>query len=120
MDFKELLNKIKAFYEENSRNVLLIGGASIIVIILIILIILIAVNSTKKIDIIDKEIVLTETQIIPNGPEIQKDYVISRKSKEMWNDDEVSEWFTVPSLKDVENLGKANESLVNDILGNAP
>lgn len=120
MIFKELFEKIKDFFTNNKKLAIIVCLGVIIVLLLIILLISIVSSSGKKNSFTDTEIILTETQMIPNGPELQNDYVISRQTKEKWSDEEVNDWFTIPTLKDVENLGKSNDSLIIDLLGNAP
>lgn len=120
MIFSGLFEKIKNFYNNNKKLAIIVGSGIIVILILLILLISILASSGKKTTFVDTEIILTETQMIPNGPELQNDYVISRQTKEKWTEEEVDEWFTVPTLKDVENLSKSNDAMVNDLLGNAP
>ena len=130
MDFKgffeNLKEKIISLYElirdycsENKRNAILIG--SLLVLILILLILLICIPKKKKTDNVqEKPIVLTETLLIPDGPEIHKDYNISRQTQEKWNDEQAEEWFEKPTERDIESLEKANDNLISDITGAAP
>ena len=130
MDFKgffeNLKEKIVSLYElirdyctENKRNAILIG--SLLVLLLILLILLICIPKTKKTDSVqEKPVVLTETLLIPDGPELQRDYNISRKTQEKWNEEQADEWFEKPTERDIESLEKANDNLILDITGAAP
>lgn len=120
MGIKNFFEKSKDYAKENPVKLVIIGGSLLIIILLIILLILVSVNGKKNKIQPETEIILTEPQIIPNGPEVQQDYVISRTAKDKWSEEEVDDWFTVPTLKDVENLGKSNDKTITDILGNAP
>ena len=130
MDFKgffeNLKEKIVSLYElirdyctENKRNAILIG--SLLVLLLILLILLICIPKTKKTDSVqEKPVVLTETLLIPDGPELQRDYNISRKTQEKWNEEQADEWFEKPTERDIESLEKANDNIIRDITGAAP
>ena len=130
MDFKgffeNLKEKIISLYElikdycsENKKNAILIG--SLIVLVLLLLILLLCLPKHKKSDApVEKPIVLTETLLIPDGPEIHKDYNISRQAQEKWSEEQAEEWFEKPTQKDIESLEKANDNIISDITGAAP
>ena len=130
MDFKgffeNLKEKIVSLYElirdycsENKRNAILIG--SLLVLLLILLILLICIPKKKKTDAVqEKPVVLTETLLIPDGPELQRDYNISRKTQEKWDEEQADEWFEKPTERDIESLEKANDNLILNITGAAP
>ena len=58
--------------------------------------------------------------IVPSEPEIQKDYWPNRTTERSWSAQEVESWFAVPDDKAIEELRKANDTIVSDILGAAP
>ena len=130
MDFKgffeNLKEKIVSLYElvrdycsENKRNAILIG--SLLVLILLLIILLICIPKKKKNDGVQtKPVVLTETLLIPDGPELQRDYNISRKTQEKWDEQQADEWFEKPTERDIESLEKANDNIILDITGAAP
>ena len=130
MDFKgffeNLKEKIVSLYElvrdycsENKRNAILIG--SLLVLLLLLIILLICIPKKKKTDSVqEKPVVLTETLLIPDGPELQRDYNISRKTQEKWDERQADEWFEKPTERDIESLEKANDSIILDITGAAP
>ena len=90
--------------------------------ILLLLILLICLPKGKKKDKAEapREIVLTQDLLIPNGPEFDKDYNISRQTKDKWTDEQTEEWFVIPTEKDIQSLEKANDNIVSDITGAAP
>ena len=63
---------------------------------------------------------LTETLLIPDGPEIHKDYNISRQTQEKWNEEQAEECFEKPSERDINSLEKANDNIIQEITGAAP
>ena len=124
--FENLKEKIISLYElirdycsENKRNAILIGSLCILILLLIILILCIPKN--KKSDIQqEKPIVLTETLLIPDGPEIHKDYNISRETQDKWTDEQAETWFEKPGDRDIDALEKANDNIIQNITGAAP
>ena len=131
MDFQGILNsikekvssliqKIREFYDENKMLSLII--ASLVALLLLCIIILIAIAGKKKepeqvpLTILE----LTENLVVPDGPELPKDYTPSRTTKDRWTDEEAQEWFTVPSQNEIDSLSKANDNLINEITGAAP
>ena len=131
MDFHGILESIKEkasslfvfsceFYKENKMLSLIIS--TLVVLLLFCVILLIALAGKKK----EPEAVpgtileLTETPVIPSGPELPKDYTASRTVKEKWTEEEAEEWFTLPSQKEIDSLSKSNDILINEITGAAP
>ena len=114
-----LYQLIKDYCSENKRNAILIGSLAVLVLLLIIL--LCAIPKHKKSGLAEeKPIVLTESLLIPDGPEIQRDYNISRKTQEKWDEEEAESWFEKPSQRDIESLEKANDNIIQNITGAAP
>ena len=114
-----LYQLIKDYCSENKRNAILIGSLGVLVLLLIILLCCIPKHKkNSKTEV--KAIVLTEDLLIPDGPEIQRDYNISRKTQEKWDDTESESWFEKPSQRDIESLEKANDNIIQNITGAAP
>ena len=115
-----LTGKIREFYEKNKILSYII--ASLVALLLLCIILLIALVGNKK----EKEVLpgtvleITEPLVIPNGPELPKDYTASRTTKDKWDEEEAQEWFTIPSNKEIDSLSKANDNLINEITGAAP
>lgn len=116
-----LSDKVTSFYEENKKISFIILGLILVILICLILLVSTAEKDKKKSkEIPGSNLQLTETLIIPNGPELPRDYNISRKTKDKWTEEEAEPWFTVPTDKEIEALGKSNENMVNEIIGAAP
>lgn len=116
-----LSDKVTSFYEENRKISFIILG--LILVILICLILLVATSEKdkkKQKDLPGSNLQLTESLIIPNGPELPRDYNISRKTKDKWTEEEAEPWFTVPTEKEINSLSNSNENMVNEIIGAAP
>ena len=131
MDFQGLLDNIKEkassifekvrdFYEENKMLSYIICG--LFALLLLCIILLIALTGKKK----EPEVVpgsvleLTESLVVPDGPELPKDYTASRTPKDKWSEEDSEDWFTIPSEKEIDSLTKANDILIKEITGAAP
>lgn len=120
-NFKEKLHSLKEtiinFYKENKKITLIIA----VLFCAILISIIILINYPKKEKSIEEQnIVLTEELIIPKGPELPKDYNINRKNKENWNKQDSEKWFTIPTEKEIEDLSKSNDKMIEEITGVAP
>ena len=131
MDIKAFFEKVKekiiSLYElirdycqENRRNAILFASLGASLLLLLILLICIPKGKKKDKAAAPREIVLTQDLLIPNGPEFDKDYNISRQTKDKWTDQQTEEWFEIPTEKDILSLEKANDNIVSDITGAAP
>lgn len=129
MDIKEFFNNLKAkikslytrvkdFCFENTKIAIIIG--LLILLILLCIILFISTTGKKKETEEIEPIVLSQPLIIPEGPVLPKDYNISRKTENNWSEEEISEWFTVPSEKEIDALTKTNDNMINEIIGAAP
>lgn len=114
-----LFELIKDYCSENKRNAILFATLGASILLLIILLLCIPKNKKTKVRE-EKPVVLTESLLIPDGPEINRDYSISRKTQDKWTDDQADVWFEKPTEKDIESLEKANDNIIRDITGAAP
>lgn len=120
-NFKKKLHSLKEtiinLYKENKKITLIIA----VLFCAILFSIIILINYPKKEKNIEEQnIVLTEELIIPKGPELPKDYNINRKNKENWNKEDSEKWFTIPTEKEIEDLSKSNDKMIEEIIGVAP
>ena len=119
--FSSVKNKIIELYFNNKKVFFLLVSLCFIIFLCIVLLIFIpkekkeSQNST-----IQNHLELSEKLLIPNGPELPKDYTFSRKTKEKWTEEEAQVWFTEPSQKDIDSLSKSNDKMINEITGAAP
>ena len=125
--FEKVKEKIVSLYQliadychDNKRNAILFASLGASILLLIILLICIPKGKKKDKTAAPREIVLTQDLLIPNGPEFDKDYNISRQTKDKWTDEQTEEWFVIPTEKDIQSLEKANDNIVSDITGAAP
>ena len=131
MDFKRIwektkeklspiVEKVRDFYEENKMLSLIIAGLVALLLLCIVLLITISGKKKENKTIPGSVLELTEPLVVPNGPELPKDYTASRTPKDKWSEDEAEEWFTIPSQKEIDSLSKANDNLIHEITGAAP
>ena len=119
--FSSVKNKIIELYFDNKKVFFLLVSLCFIIFLCVLLLIFIpkekkeSQNST-----IQNHLELSEKLLIPNGPELPKDYTFSRKTKEKWTEEEAQVWFTEPSQKDIDSLSKSNDKMINEITGAAP
>lgn len=119
--FSSVKNKIIELYFDNKKVFFLLVSLCFIIFLCIVLLIFIpkekkeSQNST-----VQNHLELSEKLLIPNGPELPKDYTFSRKTKEKWTEEEAQVWFTEPSQKDIDSLSKSNDKMINEITGAAP
>ena len=114
-----LFDLIKDYCSENKRNTILFGTLGASILLLIILICCIPKHKKDKAEQ-ERPVVLTETLLIPDGPEIHRDYNISRQTQDKWTSEQADEWFEKPTQKDIDSLEKANDNIIRDITGAAP
>ena len=115
-----LTEKIREFYENNKMLSYIIAGLVALLILCIILLIALTGKKKEPATVPGTVLELTEPLVIPDGPELPKDYTASRTPIDKWSEEEAQEWFTLPSQKEIVSLSKANDNLINEITGAAP
>lgn len=119
--FSSVKNKILKLYFDNKKVFFLLISLFFVIFLCIILLIFIPKeNKQSNNSHIENHLELSEKPLIPNGPELPKDYTFSRKTKERWTEEEAQIWFTEPSQKDIDSLSKSNDKMINEIIGAAP
>ena len=58
--------------------------------------------------------------LIPDSPDIEKDYYPSRVTENQWSESEVKKWFTYPEDEVMSEVEKANDRIIHDVLDAAP
>lgn len=58
--------------------------------------------------------------VLPSSPEIADGYALSRTPQTKWTQEEEEKWFTAPDTNNLEDLKKANDSMMSDVIGAAP
>ena len=124
--FENLKDKIISLYQtivdycrDNKKNAILFASLGACIILLIILLACLPHKKKDK-NPAQKEILVTEEFLIPDGPELHQDYNISRRTQEKWSDEQADTWFQIPGQKDIDSLEKANDNIINEITGAAP
>ena len=125
--FEKVKEKIVSLYQlivdychDNKRNAIIFASLGACILLLLILLICLPKDKKKEKAAAPREIVLTEDLLVPNGPEFDKDYNISRQTRDKWTEEQTEEWFEIPTEKDIQSLEKANDNIVSDITGAAP
>lgn len=119
--FSSVKNKITELYFDNKKVFFLLAGLFFVIFLCIILLIFIPKDKKESQNVyVENHLELSEKPLIPNGPELPKDYTFSRKEKEKWTEEETQVWFTEPSQKDIDSLSKSNDKMINEIIGAAP
>ncbi len=116
-----LFEKVREFYEENKiLSLLIVSLTALLLLCILLLIVLTSKKKNSTPEVPGTVLELTETPVVPDGPELPKDYTASRSPKEKWSEEEAEEWFTIPTQKEIDSLSKANDNLINEITGAAP
>lgn len=110
--------KVKDFVRENKIISICIGA--LILVILLAFILLISALKKPEAKKYERPVNLTEEMYIPPSPAVPDGYNPSRITKEAWTNEEAEAWFTVPGQKELEDLSRANDRLINEITGAAP
>lgn len=123
IDFEEYIEKIRDLIEENRKIVIIsCAGLLFVFVILAFFVVRSDMNSrtAKRNRIEETKLVIDQPLMIPEGPIVPSGYITNRKTEKNWSDEEVENWFTLPDSEEVEKLGKANDRIINEIIGAAP
>lgn len=118
--FSKIADTIVFWMKENKKLTIIIVSLLSIILICIILLVGISTEKTKSEKVYGQELKLAHEIEIPNGPELPRDYTLSRQPKEAWSEEEVERWFSTPSETDLRGLSKANDNIVDNLLGGTP
>ena len=58
--------------------------------------------------------------LIPDVPDIEKEYFPNRVTENQWSSEEVKRWFTFPEDEAMTELEKANDKITDEVLQAAP
>ena len=112
------IEKISDFLNEHKKLALGI----IIGLALLLLILIIGMVASGKKETVPSKISHNQEDpfMLPQNTTVTEDYYYSRTTGEKWDDEQVNQWFTIPGTATVEELGRDNDVLVQEILGAAP
>jgi hypothetical protein len=119
---KRAVTTVKKFVAQKGRFVCTISAILIFLFIAAVItaIVQCANKPGKKAKPFDEQFVPDSKFIKPGEDSLDENYYFSRISNEKWNEKEVNRWFTQPDTATIEELGRANDALVNEITGAAP
>ena len=116
--FKNSIEKIGDFLNEHRKIALgIIIGLAVLLLILII-----GVAASGKKSSVPETISHNQEDpfMLPQNTTATEDYYFSRTTGEKWDQEQTDQWFTIPGTATVEELGRDNDTLVQEILGAAP
>jgi len=58
--------------------------------------------------------------LLPEGSALPEGYIPYQATHSKWSEEDISRWFTTPDIMSIENLGKANDAFMSDVLGATP
>ena len=119
-DFDEIKEKISDFAHEKP---VLVTVISIIIFLVFAGLIILMIQTTphKKAAVQEAEPFTADAPVlIPDSPDIEKDYYPNRVTENQWSNEEVKSWFTFPEDETMKELEKANDKIANEITGAAP
>lgn len=109
---------------EEQRLVCIVVLAGLLIIILLLILIPVAAGSgasARQVQLTPIEGIELEPFLsIPSEPHIEDEYMYSRKNVTRWSDDAIDEWFSEPDDSMLEDLKKANNKLVDDMMEVVP
>ncbi|MBQ9495702.1 MAG: hypothetical protein IJR50_08725 [Treponema sp.] len=114
-------NNLKELYTGSRKHIAYLSSA--LVLLVCIALIIFIVQKTRKpktIERFERELVTEEELLVPDGPQGLRGYITSRETKELWSEEEIERWLTLPSEKELSDLKSANDKIASDIVGAAP
>ena len=121
LDKDEILDTIKDFFTGEKKHIAWISCA--LICMTCVALVIFIVQKGKKPGTVqnrERELIVNQTLLVPDGPEVQKGYITSRQSKPEWDDSETERWLTVPSQKKLTELGQTNDQIISGLTGAAP
>lgn len=118
-DFDKFKESVLGFIRR--KPILAIITAIIIFFFIVALAVLFIQSSKPKQKSYEKQdIVLDSVPLMPNGPEIEKEYYPSRTTQNKWADEDARQWLTEPGQEMTKELERSNNNIIKGITGAAP
>lgn len=117
--FQDIVENLKLSLCEHNKKTLFLCA----VVLLMVFLAIFSFRSVKKSEELVKqnhEIEFDQELLIPKGPVVPDEYVLSRVTGNKWSSEEIQKWWTSPSNDEVQELSQANDRIVNGIVGAAP
>lgn len=105
------------------KKIILAACAALVVIVAIAFVVLLTQRPTgkeAKAVPAQKPLELNDTLLIPAPQALSHEYITGRVTGEKWSSEEAQKWFTTPSEKQLLDLGKINNHIVQEIVNSAP
>ena len=125
--FLGVFDNAVAFCQEKWEEQRLVCIAVIVAFLLIMLLLLLipVLVRDPSAQLLDPSLKIQEVEIepflsIPSEPSIEDDYLYSRKKVNRWSDESVDQWFSEPDESMLDDLKKANNKLVEDMMEVVP
>ncbi|MBQ5470916.1 MAG: hypothetical protein IIT58_02805 [Treponema sp.] len=120
-DFNEILENIKFFLQENKKKTIFICSLLIFMTFCAVIVLSIS-GKKKKLPPIEpqKELVIDQKLLIPDGPVVPDGYITERKTQKNWSKEDIEKWFTTPTEQEIQKLSDTNDRTVSEIIGAAP
>lgn len=122
INFNDFVDNIKYFLQENKQKTLVISGILIFMTFSAVIALCITLNVKPKESKprVQKNLVIDQPLMIPNGPVIPDNYITSRNTEKKWSSSEVEKWFNVPDQQELQKLSDTNDRTISEIIGAAP
>ncbi len=120
LDFEDLKD---TFSDLARKKPLLIAFICIVVFLFLagLVILMIQTAPVKKTAVREAEPFTQDAPVlIPDAPDIEKEYYPNRITENQWSKEEINRWFTFPEEETMKELEKANDKIANDISDAAP
>ncbi len=118
--FDNLKDFFTDFFDRTSKGLVIVLGILIFFLISTIVLLFVQLSKVpqKKLPAVPEvEFVKDEEFIFPYNMNLSEDYYFSRITKDSWTEEDIQKWFTLPNLFNLNELGTANDALVEEILG---
>ncbi len=119
---ENIKENVKDFVKENSKLTIAIISLFVFLCISAVFVLIFHGKSknSKKIELPKETFTKREEFIQPSQPSLTNDYYFSRITEESWTDEEADRWFSIPNESNIDELGKANDIIINKITEAAP
>lgn len=118
------IDDIKDAFSDFAHEKPLLLSVIVLVVFLFIaglIILMIQTTPTKTVEYQQAEPFTADAPVlIPDSPDIEKDYYPNRITENQWTQDEVNKWFTYPEDETMSGLEKTNDRIIKDITDSAP
>ncbi len=124
MDVNDIKDSFNDFIDEHGKG--MIAVLCILIFLIISALILLLAQAFKKPTKAKKvvseaiELNIEDEFIQPQNLSLTEDYYFSRVTEESWSREATDEWFSKPDEITIKELGKANDALIEEIVGVAP